>query len=76
MHVSHRDAMRRFREHTFKLSEFDLSSESVCNIFVIKVFHQYEHRNEWVNWDGDTNIVHRGGLFDLPESAPLREVGW
>lgn len=57
--------MRRFREHTFKLSEFDLSSEKISDIFVIKVFHQYDHRNEWVNWNGNTGIIHRGGLFDL-----------
>jgi hypothetical protein len=57
--------MRRCKEHSFRISEFDLSSEKVTDIFLIKVFHQYEHRNEWVNWNGDTGIVHRGGLFDL-----------
>lgn len=56
--------MRRSKEHTFKLSEFDLT-QKVTNTFITKVYHRYEHRNEWVNWNGDTGIVHRSGLFDF-----------
>ena len=34
-------------------------SEKPERISVVKVFHLYESRNEWVNWNGDTDLVNR-----------------
>ena len=33
--------------------------EEIQSVERIKVFHLYERRNEWVNWDGDTELVNR-----------------
>ena len=34
-------------------------SERIQSVSVVKGFHLYSRRNEWVNWDGDTNLVRR-----------------
>ena len=58
--------MPRFKDLVFKTNEIDLSAERATKAFVIKVFHLYTRRNEWVNWDGDTSLVNRTWtLFDM-----------
>ena len=34
-------------------------SERIISAEVIKVFHLYKRRNEWLNWDGDTGLINR-----------------
>ena len=36
-------------------------NEEIKLVELIKVFHLYQRRNEWVNWDGDTNLISRSG---------------
>lgn len=55
----------RFKDLTFNKDEVDLASENISSAFVIKIFHRFERRNEWINWDGDTGLIHRGTLFNL-----------
>ncbi|KXJ50743.1 MAG: hypothetical protein AXW17_10025 [Colwellia sp. Phe_37] len=38
-----------------------LKSEYVTGAKLCKVYSQYQMRNEWVNWDGDTDLVNRSG---------------
>lgn len=34
-------------------------NEKIIVIDVVKVFHLYKRRNEWLNWDGDTGLINR-----------------
>jgi hypothetical protein len=59
----------------FNLRDFDYSKD-VCNrVSIVKVYHLYERRNEWLNWNGDTGLVRRGGLVrpTLEESTDRAE---
>lgn len=38
-----------------------IEQEPVIAAILGKAFHLYERRNEWVNWDGDTDVVSRSG---------------
>lgn len=33
--------------------------ENIKSVVLGKAFHVYKRRNEWVNWDGDTDLVNR-----------------
>ncbi|MCG7879167.1 MAG: hypothetical protein JAY75_23000 [Candidatus Thiodiazotropha taylori] len=58
--------MTRFKDLVFHTDKIDLDAEIVTKAFVTKVFHLYQRRNEWVNWDGDTSLVKRTwSNFDL-----------
>jgi len=37
----------------------DIKSENIQSVTLVKGFHLYKRRNEWVNWDGDTSLVRR-----------------
>lgn len=37
----------------------DVISENIQSVKIVKGFHLYTRRNEWVNWDGDTSLVRR-----------------
>lgn len=41
------------------ISKDKILHEQVTSLSLGKAFHLYEQRNEWVNWDGDTNLIHR-----------------
>ena len=38
-----------------------IEQEPVVGAILGKGFHLYERRNEWVNWNGDTDVVSRSG---------------
>lgn len=38
-----------------------IEQEPVTAVNLGKGFHLYERRNEWVNWDGNTDVVSRSG---------------
>jgi hypothetical protein len=44
---------------SFALDDYDLKSEHVLAAYPIKIYHHYEQRNAWVNWDGDTMLTNR-----------------
>lgn len=40
-------------------SLIDLKSEKIQSVSLVKGFHLYSRRNEWVNWNGDTGLIRR-----------------
>lgn len=36
-----------------------IREEKIRNVSIVKGYHLYSRRNEWTNWDGDTNLVRR-----------------
>ena len=55
--------MSKYKNLDFSADETELDAEVPSRAFVVKVFHLYQRRNEWVNWDGDNDLVKRSGLF-------------
>jgi hypothetical protein len=37
----------------------DTNSDKIQSVTIVKGFHLYTRRNEWVNWNGDTDLVRR-----------------
>ncbi len=60
---------------SFKTEKIDTCSVQIQEAIVVKVFHTYQCRNEWINWAGDTSIMRRRlsnfeiGLRDASDSA-------
>lgn len=44
---------------SFSLDNYDLKGEEVLAAHPIKIYHHYEQRNAWINWDGDTMLTNR-----------------
>lgn len=47
-------------------------NQGVVSINAVKLYHVGERRNEWVNWNGETNVVERGGLCIKPSLRSAR----
>lgn len=60
---------------TQAISQF-VDSSRVISVNLVDVIFLYQSRNEWVNWNGDTNNVHRpvgGPSFSIEEATAKAE---